>query len=153
MRIYQKYPEVYKSIQEYTNIHKSLTSCEHLQWLLLYYGSSSGSQRRGLCNIWVMHPRHWADPCHLQLLTNLIQDLFPGISDPDGCSVVDGVLSVVDHGVVPDKVEVSLKLLQCVVLVLLNLLPHRPKVHRVSDDVQIVRNLEEEEGGWWWWSK
>ena len=61
--------------------------------------------------------------------------------DPDCCPVVDGVLLVVDHGIVPDKGQVPLKLPHVVVLVRLHLLAHGAEIHRVLDDVQVVRDL------------
>ena len=64
---------------------------------------------------------------HLKKLTS-----FP---DPDCCPVVDGVLLVVDHGIVPDQSEVSLKLPHAVVLVGLHLVTHGAEVHWVLDDV------------------
>ena len=63
-------------------------------------------------------------------------------SDPGGGTVVDGVLLVVDGGIVPDKVEILLQLLQGGVLPALHLLTHGGKVHGVTDDVQVVRHLQ-----------
>ena len=64
---------------------------------------------------------------------------------PNGSSIVDCVLGIVDGGVVPDKVEVTLKLIEALVVVRVNPLPHRPKVHRLRYHIQIVRNLPEQE--------
>ena len=61
--------------------------------------------------------------------------------NPDSCPIVDGVLLVVDHGVVPDESQVPLKLPHVVVLVRLHLLPHGAKIHRMPDDVEVVGDL------------
>ena len=67
--------------------------------------------------------------------------------DPESSSVVDGILVVVDGSVVPDQVEVFLKVVKGVVLVGIQLLLHRRKVHGALDDIKVVRHLEEERKG------
>lgn len=68
------------------------------------------------------------------------------IPDADGSTIVDGVLLVVDGGVVPHTVEVLLELVQGGVLECVDLLAHRAKVHRLLDHIQVVGNLKKEEG-------
>ena len=65
--------------------------------------------------------------------------------DPESSPVVDCVLLVVDGSVVPDKVEVFLEVVKSVVLVCLQFLLHGRKIHRVLDDIKVVRHLEEGE--------
>ncbi len=69
------------------------------------------------------------------------------LPDPDSSPIVDGILLVVNGGVVPDVIEVFLKLLHGGVLVSVDFLSHRAKIHRVFDDVKVVRDLTGREGG------
>ena len=69
--------------------------------------------------------------------------------DPESSPVVDGVLLVVDGSIVPDEVEVFLEVVKSVVLVCLQFLLHGRKIHRVLDDIKVVRHLEEGEWGEW----
>mmetsp|Transcript_11684 Transcript_11684/g.18750 ORF Transcript_11684/g.18750 Transcript_11684/m.18750 type:complete len:246 (-) Transcript_11684:1103-1840(-) len=47
-------------------------------------------------------------------------------------------LRVVKHGVVKGQMDVSLKLFQRMVTIVLQFLPNRPKIHRLFDDFKIV---------------
>ena len=60
---------------------------------------------------------------------------------PDGRSVIDCILSIVDGRVVPDEIEIALKFVEILVLVRLHFLLHRSKVHRLSYHLEIVRHL------------
>ena len=68
--------------------------------------------------------------------------LHTGFLDPDGSTVIDGVLVVVDGGIVPNEVEVPFKLIQACVDIPLHLLPHCAEVHWVLDDVMVVWDLQ-----------
>ena len=65
--------------------------------------------------------------------------------DPECSPIVDRILLVVDGSIVPDEVEVFLEVVKSVVLVCLQFLLHGRKVHRVLDDIKVVRHLEEGE--------
>lgn len=63
------------------------------------------------------------------------------VSEANGSTVEIGVLWVVRHAVVHNEVEVTLKLLQVVVALRVDALPHGGEVHWVLDVVEVVRDL------------
>lgn len=66
------------------------------------------------------------------------------ISEPDCGSVEIRVLGVVLEAVIDDEVEVGLELLEVVVALGIDALPHGGEIHRVLDVVQVVRHLRTE---------
>ena len=62
--------------------------------------------------------------------------------DPDGSLVVDGVLLVVNSGIVPDQTEILLKVIQGAVGILQHLPSHRVEVHRFLDDIKVIWYLQ-----------
>lgn len=59
----------------------------------------------------------------------------------DSCSVIDSVLGIVDCCVVPNKIKITLKIIQILIVVRLHSLSHSSKIHGLSYDIQIIRNL------------
>jgi len=65
------------------------------------------------------------------------------VSEADGGPVEVGVLRVVLHAVVNDEVEVVLELLEVVVGLRVDALPHGGEVHWALDVVEVVGHLQE----------
>ena len=85
----------------------------------------------GLCNVCML-----VTVCVCMCVCVLTSILYP-----DGRSVIDCILSIVDGRVVPDEIEIALKFVEILVLVRLHFLLHRSKVHRLSYHLTIVRHL------------
>ena len=99
-----------------------------------------------------MHPSRAAHTSTINMVPYTIKDLHPSVTDTYSRSIVDGIFSIIDHGIAPNIVEVLLKLAEHCVLMLLDLLTHRTEIHRMTNNIEIVWNLKEREkervSGW-----